>query len=65
MSDEWIAGLITVVVIAALVAWVPCLIGMDRCLRRLEKVSDRQAARYSWRTVASNETETGKVVRRG
>ena len=45
MSEEWIAGLITIAVIAVLIAWVPCLNGVSRCLSLLVQESDRQAAR--------------------
>jgi hypothetical protein len=61
MSDEWIAGLITIVFIVALVAWVPCLIALDHCLGRLKRASDRQAARYPWTEEVSASAETRKV----
>jgi hypothetical protein len=60
-SDEWVAGLITILFIVALVAWVPFLIGVRHCLRRLEQTSDRQAARYPWAQEVSASAETRKV----
>jgi hypothetical protein len=49
MSEEGIAGLITVTVIVGLVAWIPCLHGLSRCVNALIRASDRQASRYGWR----------------
>jgi hypothetical protein len=54
MSEEWIAGLITLAVIAGLIAWVPCLHGLSRCAGVLIRASDRQADRYPWRGAQSH-----------
>jgi hypothetical protein len=48
MSEEWIAGLITVTFVVGLIAWVPCLHGLSRCVDVLTRASDRQASRYGW-----------------
>jgi hypothetical protein len=61
MSDEWIAGVITIVFIVVLVAWVPFLIGVRHCVRRLKRASERQAARSPWRETVSMAAETRKI----
>ena len=66
MSEEWIAGLITVTFIVGLIAWVPCLNGLNRCVSALTRASDRQADRYPWRNAHSRRsdgTEEPKVFR--
>jgi uncharacterized iron-regulated membrane protein len=68
MSEEWIAGLITVTFIVGLIAWVPFLSGLSRCVSALIRASDRQADRYPWRDAHSHSgrsegTEEQKVFR--
>jgi hypothetical protein len=71
MSEEWIAGLITITVIVGLIAWVPCLHGLNRCVNALIRASERQSSRYGWRRAdlagrsgqQSGRSETQKVFR--
>jgi hypothetical protein len=67
MSEEWIAGLITVTVIVGLIAWVPCLNGLSRCVNALIQASERQASRYGWggehSSGRSERSETRNVFR--
>ena len=67
MSEEWIAGLITVTVFVGLIAWVPCLHGLSRCANALIRVSERQASRYGWDGAHSSgrfeRSETRKAFR--
>lgn len=61
MSDEWIAGLITIAFIVALVAWVPFLIGVRHYVRRLKRASDRQAARSPWTETVPRGAKTWEI----
>jgi hypothetical protein len=58
MSEEWIAGLITVTVIVGLIAWVPFLHGLSRGVSALMRASDRQANRYPWRSAQSHSSRS-------
>jgi hypothetical protein len=67
MSEEWIAWIITVTVVVGLIAWVPCLHGLSRCVSALIRARDRQASRYGWRRAHSSDQserrDTQKVFR--
>jgi hypothetical protein len=55
MSEESIAGLITVTVIVGLIAWVPCLHSLSWCVNALIRASERQSTRYGRRRAGDRE----------
>ena len=60
MSEEGIAGLVTVTFIVGLIAWVPCLHGVNGLIR----ADERRSRRYGWRRAYTSGRSEGDASRK-